>query len=218
MSETSLQLQARKIDDYRQLDASFENELAGVRFTVLPHVYPGGADSEMLCESIEIKTGDSVLDLCTGNGIVALYAALHGAGHVIGTDLNPAAIKNAQLNAKQLGVANVHFIETDLFPRMGSKFNTITINPPYTDHPAPDKTAICFWDEGNRVVKTFFKELREYLVPGGAAYISWSDFANQELLPGLARQYDYEMKHVGSKSGRSGFTYHAYQIKLLKNQ
>jgi release factor glutamine methyltransferase len=215
MNNVSLQLQARKIDEYRRRKKSFENELSGVTFTVLPNVFPGGADSEVLSESITLREGDSVLDLCTGNGIVALYASLHGAAEVIGTDLNPAAIKNAALNARQLNLHNTKFIETDLFPKTSGTYDIITINPPYTDHPSPDKTAICFWDEGNKVIKSFFREFRRYLKPGGTAYIAWSDFASQELLPYIAEKNNCKFELIGTKAGRSGFNYYAYRIIAL---
>jgi release factor glutamine methyltransferase len=213
MQKTSLQLQTEKIDEYRKRTTPLENELAGVKLLVLPNVFPGGADSEVLCTSVVLKEGDRALDLCTGNGIVALYMALHGAKEVLGTDLNPAAIKNAKLNAKNLKLKNVQFTETNVFPKPGTRYDVITINPPYTDHPAPDKAAICFWDEGNKVVKLFFKQLHDYLTPGGAAYISWSDFADKNLLISLAKDNGFKLVHVGTNSGRSGFKYYCYRIE-----
>lgn len=211
MNETSLELQSRKIDEYRTLENSYEKELAGLRVTVTPNVYPGGTDSELLCESMVIHKGDKVLDLCTGNGVVALKAASAGASEVVATDLNPVAVNNALLNVKKYGFLNIRIEETNLFPVTG-QFGVITINPPYTDNQAPDTTAICFWDKDNKVVKGFFAGLSSYQRPGGRAYITWSSFASNDLLPELANKSGYRLKLVNSRSGSSGFEYFVYEI------
>jgi ribosomal protein L11 methyltransferase len=43
--------------------------------------------------------GRTVLDVGTGTGILAIAASLHGAAHVVGVDLDPAAIEVAAANA-----------------------------------------------------------------------------------------------------------------------
>lgn len=215
MSRASLELQSRKIEEFRKLAEPYNKHLAGLEIEVLPNVYPGGTDSELLCESIKVTRGNSVLDLCTGNGIVALYASKMGAGKVIGTDLNPAAIQNADINRIKLDFDNVTFIEANLYPETDETFDVITINPPYTDNQASDKTAICFWDKDNSVVKTFFKRLTHYLKPGGRAYMTWSSFADQEMLVRLASESQFSLKQINARAGKSGFEYFIYEIAAL---
>lgn len=212
MQSSSLQLQSQKIDEYRELQSPYEKKLAGITITVLPNVYPGGTDSELLANSISIKKNDSVLDLCTGNGVVAIVAAKKGARDVTGTDINPKAIENAQKNKEMLDARNVMFIEADLFPPNSQLYDVVTINPPYTDKQAPDKTALCFWDKDNKVVKSFFKNLSRYLKPGGAGYITWSNFADQALLESLANMNNYKIEQINSAAGKSGFTYFVYKV------
>lgn len=214
MSITSLQLQTQKINEYRTLKVPYEKKIAGFTIEVLPHVYPGGTDSELLAESLEINEGDNVLDLCTGNGIVALATSIKGANEVIGTDINPAAIVNARKNKKRLGLNNINFIETNLFPAGQRKYDIVSINPPYTDNAAEDKTASCFWDKDNKVIKTFFKELNLYLKPDGKAYITWSSFADQKILPEQAKRNNIHIRRVNSREGASGFTYSVYELTL----
>jgi ribosomal protein L11 methyltransferase len=43
--------------------------------------------------------GRTVLDVGTGTGILAIAAAMHGAAHVVGVDLDPAAVEVAAGNA-----------------------------------------------------------------------------------------------------------------------
>jgi release factor glutamine methyltransferase len=213
MNNSSLSLQTRKIEEYRQLKEPYRKKLAGIEIIVTPNVYPGGTDSELLAETMDVTSGDTVLDLCTGTGIVALKAALTGAKRVIGTDLNPAAIANANENKKLHKLANLEFMETNLFPIPARQFDVVTINPPYTNNEAPDKTAICFWDKDNNVMKTFFERLGEYLALDGKAYVTWSSFADKTLLPALAKEHGFELRLVAERDGKSGFTYFVYKVE-----
>lgn len=214
MNTNSLDLQARKIDEYRQRSGPIEKTLAGLTITILPGVYPGGTDTEVLAETMKVRPGDRVLDLCTGTGIVALKAALLGAKSVIGTDINPSALENARLNQQQLKLDTVRFVKGDPFPETVDLFDVITINPPYTDAPAPDLAARCFWDEGNQVIRSFFARLHEFLEPHGSAYLTWSSFADQKLLSELAQKQGYRLFERASRAGKSGFTYSVYQVKF----
>lgn len=61
-----------------------------------------------------LKPGDSVIDLGTGSGILAIAAARLGAGRVIGVELDPEALPVAQQNALRNGVERtVQFLEGD---------------------------------------------------------------------------------------------------------
>lgn len=54
-----------------------------------------------------IRTGDVVADLGTGSAVLAIAAAKLGARRVIGVDLDPDALGNAQENVERNGVGNV---------------------------------------------------------------------------------------------------------------
>ncbi|MBW8041922.1 MAG: methyltransferase domain-containing protein [Planctomycetes bacterium] len=62
-----------------------------------------------------LKQGQRVLDVGTGTGIVANYAAklLDNSGSVIGIDLSEGMLKTARLNAKNMGISNVDFLRMD---------------------------------------------------------------------------------------------------------
>ena len=53
----------------------------------------------------DLVQGRRVVDVGTGGGIVAIAAALAGAGHVTAVDIEPYAIEAARLNAAANGVA-----------------------------------------------------------------------------------------------------------------
>jgi ribosomal protein L11 methyltransferase len=52
-----------------------------------------------------IKGGETVLDYGCGSGILAIAALKLGAGHTVGTDIDPQAIRSSLDNAQQNGVS-----------------------------------------------------------------------------------------------------------------
>jgi putative methylase len=75
--------------------------------------------------------GKIVVELGCGTGRLAIGAALLGAKEVFGVDLDGAAVRVAQKNAKKLGVnENTHWIVGDIDVVNGS-FDTVLQNPPF---------------------------------------------------------------------------------------
>jgi methylase of polypeptide subunit release factors len=212
-----LKVQAREIADMAARTEPFETELAGLTLTVLPHVYPGGVDSELMCAAMGDTTGKSVLDLCTGTGVVALAAAHRGAASVTAVDLNPAAVQNTHQNIAKLGFAQVEALEGSLFEPVGNQtFDIITINPPYTGKKPANKTEICFWDEENATTRQFFEQYKQHLNPGGKAYLGWADFSSLSLIEDLAKANKVSLELVASKTIPSGLaTFLVYQLTDL---
>lgn len=211
--------QRQAIEEMKQRHEPIVTRLGGNDIVALPNVYAGWLDSELMCEVLQISEGATVLDLCTGTGVVAMKAAQLGASKVVAVDLNPDAVKSVILNKEQLGLDQVVALEGSLFePVKGEIFDVIVINPPYVNHKAADKTEICFWDEGNVVTKAFFKEFRSYLKPDGKVYFGWGDFADMNLLESLCQEYDVTLKLLGSKPAPSGReTFLAYEFILKKS-
>ena len=113
--------------------------VAGLHLRVLPGVFDpslhfsSGALAELLkCPGI-VDTGASVLDIGTGSGILAVAAALAGAGQVVALDVNEAAVECARLNARRYGVLDqISVRRSDMFDAVrGEKFDLVLVNPPY---------------------------------------------------------------------------------------
>lgn len=206
--------QAREIAEMSARTEPFERSVANMNITVLPKVYPGGIDSELTVEAIGDTSDKSVLDLCTGTGIVALKAAQRGADRVLAVDLNPEAVKNAKLNAERFGYDQIEVREGSLFEPVGDeRFDVIAINPPYTGKKPSDKTEICFWDEDNKTTRDFFSEYRLHLNPGGKVFSAWANFSSVELIQELAHDNKTKLELVQSKSTSSGLaTFLVYQL------
>src|SRR5512134_3038553 len=61
----------------------------------LPGVYLGAwADTAELCSALVVKPNADVLDIGTGNGILAITALERGARFAVATDINPKAVEN----------------------------------------------------------------------------------------------------------------------------
>ena len=102
-------------------------------FIVDEHVYETAEDTFLVADKMAVNENDTVLDIGTGCGILAVLAAKK-AQHVVAVDINPYAIKCAQKNAKAQGVTEkVDFFQGDLFQplRNDKSFSLILFNSPY---------------------------------------------------------------------------------------
>lgn len=91
-------------------------------------------DTELLAETairlIEERGYKSCLDLCTGNGCVAISIAKKTGADMTASDLSTDALELARENA-ELNESSVTWIQSDLFMDIDGKFDLITCNPPY---------------------------------------------------------------------------------------
>ena len=81
------------------------------------------------------EEGQSVLDLCTGSGAVAIatYKELEKYNRKVkmtATDISAEALALAKENA-EANEADILFIQSDLFSRIRGRFDIIVSNPPY---------------------------------------------------------------------------------------
>lgn len=82
-----------------------------------------------------LEDGQSVLDLCTGSGAiaVAVYKESEKRGkkvQVTAVDISEDALTLAKENA-ELNGADIRFLQSDLFKRIRGRFDVIVSNPPY---------------------------------------------------------------------------------------
>lgn len=78
--------------------------------------------------------GARVLDLCCNTGGFAIYAAVRGAGEVVGIDIDNAVLEIARANAR-LNNVRPRFVQADIFPWLrdaaanGERFDVVILDP-----------------------------------------------------------------------------------------
>ena len=76
----------------------------------------------------EVKKGDVVYDLGSGDGRIPIAAARQYGVRAVGIEIDPQRIKEAEVNARKAGVANlVSFREQDLFKADFSEASVVTL-------------------------------------------------------------------------------------------
>jgi HemK-related putative methylase len=131
-----------------------------------------------------------VLDVGTGSGLLAIRAALAGAGHVAAVDLNPAAVLAARLNASQYGLAGrLKVLLGDMFePVEGERFDLIICNPPYLrGEPTSQGTLAYMAGDDFRWLRRFAEGAAEHLTPSGRCLLVLADSTDLAAVLGIFR-------------------------------
>ncbi len=134
-------------------------------------VYPLGLDSYLLSRALLNPEVENTLDMCTGCGLHAIFAAKYSK-RVTGVDKNPRAVNFAQFNALLNQVENVRFLAGDLYePVNGEKFDWIIANPPFV--PSPDSTLYFRHgsSSGEGISKRVIAGIPEFLTDNGYAQL-----------------------------------------------
>ncbi len=116
--------------------------LQNVPFTIDARaIVPRSYIAELLVDGEETATLDAwlsdrtrrVLDLCTGNGSLAVIAAMaYPEIQVDASDISPAALEIARVNVARHSLdARIRVIESDLFAGLRGAYDLILCNPPY---------------------------------------------------------------------------------------
>ncbi len=130
-----------------------------------------GMDSLGLVHVAPKYLSESTLDLCTGSGIQAITASCYSK-KVIGIDINPRAIRFARFNAQLNGVANIKFMQGNLYmPIANEKFDTILANPPFVASPDNNLNFRDGGSNGEKVLEMIIREADLHLNDKGNLFI-----------------------------------------------
>lgn len=163
---------------------------AGLRLTVPAGVFhPGVFFSTPVFISYLQKFDfqeKTVLDVGTGSGLLALFAAQQGAS-VTALDINPSAVEAARRNAVANGLA-ITVVESDLFAGLPPQtFDIVLINPPYYAAPPRDIADRAFFAGAHwEYFEQLFRQLPGYLNAGTQTWMILSENCNLGKIADIA--------------------------------
>jgi release factor glutamine methyltransferase len=154
-------------------------------FLVDEHVYEPAEDTFLLAEKMTVTEDDTVLDMGTGCGILAVLAA-EKAKSVLAVDVNPYALECAGRNAENNGVKErIEFRHGDLFQTINpnESFSLILFNAPYLpSEPDEEKSWIGkAWAggrNGRKILDRFIMDTPNFLAAGGRIQLVQSSLSD----------------------------------------
>ena len=175
-----------------------DTEFYGYTIKVDERVLIPRPETELLVRQAvaSLKDGDSVLDLCTGSGAVAIAVACEAAKDkqitVLGTDISEDALALARENAR-INKANVIFQQADLFQGVRGRFNLITANPPYVQSAEiaelprdvrdfEPRLALDGGVDGLDCYRRIAEKIGRYIVRGGMCILECGEGQAQEII------------------------------------
>lgn len=157
-------------------------DVAGMPILVLPQVFNPKLfrSGEFLVQCLGPKVippGATVLDMGTGSGVGAVFAA-RWASRVVAVDISPEAVRCARINILLHRLeGKIEVRQGDLFaPVTGERFDMVLFNPPYF-RGEPQGALDRAW-RSNDVIERFAAGLADALAPGGRALVVLSSMGD----------------------------------------
>lgn len=174
-------------------------------------VYEPAEDTFLLLNALDVGKNDSVFEIGTGTGIIALSCTQKGAT-VVCSDINPYAIILVQKNIIQ----NKNKLKGSIEVRRGYLFNVlnfdetfdvIVFNPPYlpTKYETLDEDiwlnlAVNGGRTGLVVIKPYLKEISRYVKSNGRGYFIYSSKSDRTLLTRYLKRFHLRSQTISSLS------------------
>ncbi len=177
----------------------YEIEYGGFSLVVLPNVYAPEFfdDSLWFAKQLSDIVGEkSLLEIGTGTGIIALFCAKNGA-RVVATDINPAAIKNARINAIRNNL-NISVREGNLYEPLkpDEKFDFIFWAHPFNNWELTENDILLRSgiDPGYKSLRGYIAGAKKYLTENGKLLLGTGDSADLNMINEIAVENNYTMK------------------------
>lgn len=112
-------------------------QIKGYRLIQNPELFCFGIDAVLLSDFAKVRKGDSVIDLCTGNGIIpVLLAAKTEAFRIFGLEIQKESAELAKKSVELNNLSNlISIIQGDIKEAAeifdAASFDVVTVNPPY---------------------------------------------------------------------------------------
>ena len=162
---------------------------------ITPKVFAPTKTSVTVADALEVRPGETVIDVGCGSGVLSFVAARLGAGMVYGSDISAPAVEAARANAVRLGLED------------RTEFRTGTLFEPLRDVEAdvvigdvsgiPDEVAeVSGWFPGGyaggktgaEVPVAMLESIGSCLKPGGRLYLPTASLQDEPRVLEVARR------------------------------
>ncbi|MDP2924995.1 MAG: methyltransferase [Nanoarchaeota archaeon] len=154
------------------LNGTYSLDINGIQIDVFPYIFPPETDisksSRTIYNVINNLSGEKVLDIGTGSGILAIKAAISRARSVDAVDILSEAVECARHNVKINNTnRKIRVFQSDLFCCVEDEYDVILANLPILDEVEEDLRFHSLIDPGFRYHQRFFNCAGDYLNPEG---------------------------------------------------
>ncbi|CAF3583200.1 unnamed protein product [Rotaria sp. Silwood1] len=187
-------------------------ELADHEFIVYPNVFSPAVFplSDTIVKTwlhlIRTIKPESVLEIGSGAGYLAILAALNGANHVTATDITEDAVNNIQANIEKYNLGDrMRAVYGSVFEPFdkNDRFDVIFWDIPFShiDKPMEKLNALerTVFDPGYTLCEAYLKGAREHLTDTGHLFMASSEkLGHPEKLLELTNKYGWRLQMVSN--------------------
>ena len=178
---------------------------AGLRVKVPPGVFhPGLFFSSTIfidfLQHVDFQE-KKVLDVGTGSGFLALFAAQKGA-MTTAIDVNPLAVKTCLKNAEENRLS-IRVFESDLFDQIPveTRFDYMLINPPYFATAPKDTAAKAFFaGENLEYFEKLFRQMPAFIHADTKVWMILSDDCDLDKIHSIAKKHGFSNDSIYHKT------------------
>ena len=180
-----------------------DSEFYGYKFIVNENVLiPRPETEELVCLALKsITSTNTVLDMCTGSGAIAITVSKETGAKVTAVDVSEKALEVAKNNAK-LNDVTVEFILSNAFENVTDKYDYIICNPPYikTEDMATLQSEVKFEPtlaldggvDGLNFYRILATDGASHLNAGGILYIEYGKGQSEDIKNILLNSKNYQ--------------------------
>ena len=208
--EQMLEIDQREAEQHRQWkaipQAGIQVEFEQVELLVMPGVFPPRIETRLLIEYLPLQKDNLVLDIGTGTGALAIWAAQNGAGKVIATDIAGAAAYNARQNVQRLQLdKQVEVRSGNMFSCISrlERFDLILANLPGRNKVAADDTAAAHWDTEFKAHHALFEGARNQLRQSGGIYMAKANYPDLPVTIELGTAKGFKVEVIGQSEAEA---------------
>ena len=183
-----------------------ETEFYGCKIKVNPDVLIPRPETELLVEKLVQENVNSILEIGTGSGAIAIALAKQMKNvQIEATDISEKALNTARQNA-ELNNVSINFMQSDIFENIKNKYDIIVSNPPYIskkeyDNLAPEikdyepEISLLAKEEGLFYYKKIFENAKDYLTEKGKIYFEIG-YNQAEKIKEIAKENGFDEINV----------------------